>query len=148
MATPRRQASRGLSAGRMKLRGEAEKTPERNAVTDSEGSFTYRELDRVSDSVAAYLLDNGVKPNTFIAVKMGRSKLFLAAVLGIHKAGAAYLPIDADYPEERIAYMLEDSEASIVLTEDTVKIAISEYQNAKQVNAANSVHQIVCFHRS
>ena len=69
---------------------------------------------------------------------MGRSKLFLAAVLGIHKAGAAYLPIDADYPEERIAYMLEDSEASIVLTEDTVKIAISEYQNAKQINFAET----------
>ena len=120
------------------FRSQSEKTPERNAVADSEGSFTYRELDRVSDSVAAYLLDNGVKPNTFIAVKMGRSKLFLAAVLGIHKAGAAYLPIDADYPEERIAYMLEDSEASIVLTEDTVKIAISEYQNAKQINFAET----------
>ncbi|MBP5605891.1 MAG: AMP-binding protein, partial [Ruminiclostridium sp.] len=109
-----------------------------NAVTDSEGSFTYRELDRISDSIAAYLLDNGVKPNTFVAVKMGRTKLFTAAVIGIHKAGAAYLPIDADYPEERIAYMLEDSEAHIVLTEDTVRNAIAGYENAKPINLAET----------
>ena len=120
------------------FRTQAEKTPERNAVTDSEGSFTYRELDRISDNIAAYLLDSGVKPNTFIAIKMGRSKLFTAAVLGIHKAGAAYLPIDADYPEERIAYMLEDSEASIVLTEDAVGKAISKYENAKPINLAEN----------
>ncbi|MBP5605536.1 MAG: AMP-binding protein, partial [Ruminiclostridium sp.] len=120
------------------FREQAEKTPERNAVTDSEGSFTYRELDRISDSIAAHLLDSGVKPNTFVAVKMGRSKLFTAAVLGIHKAGAAYLPIDADYPEERITYMLEDSEANIVLTEDTVRAAINKYENAKPINLAEN----------
>ncbi|MBR5089798.1 MAG: amino acid adenylation domain-containing protein, partial [Ruminiclostridium sp.] len=120
------------------FKSQAEKTPERNAVTDSEGSFTYREIDRISDSIAAYLLDNGVKPNTFVAIKMERSKLFTAAVLGIHKAGAAYLPIDADYPEERIAYMLEDSEASIILTEDAVGKAISKYENAKPVNLAET----------
>ncbi|MBQ9484350.1 MAG: non-ribosomal peptide synthetase, partial [Ruminiclostridium sp.] len=120
------------------FRSQAEKTPECNAITDSEGSFTYRELDRVSDSIAAYLLDSGVKPNTFVAIKMGRSKLFTAAVLGIHKAGAAYLPIDADYPEERIAYMLEDSETRIILTEDTVRDVISKYENAKPVNLAET----------
>ncbi|MBQ4482817.1 MAG: amino acid adenylation domain-containing protein, partial [Lachnospiraceae bacterium] len=101
------------------FKAQAERTPDKNAVTDSEGSFTYGELDRISDQIAANLIENGVKPNTFVAAKMGRSKLFTAAVLGIHKAGAAYLPIDADYPEDRISYMLEDSGAETVLTEET-----------------------------
>ncbi len=98
----------------------AAKAPDHIAVQDEASSLTYRELDDQSDRVAAYLVENGVKPNTFVAVKMGRVKEFVTAVTGIHKAGAAYVPIDASYPEERIRYMLEDSKARVVLTEEVL----------------------------
>ena len=122
-----------------------ERTPDKTAVTDASGSFTYGELDRVSDSIAAFLIDRGVKENSFVAVKMGRVKEFYAAVIGIHKAGAAYVPVDPDYPDERISYMIEDSEAKVILTEEAVAEAVGEYTGSKleelgAVNLATPEH--------
>ena len=94
------------------------KTPDKEAVVAENGSFTYAELDRASDSIAEWLTENGAKG--FVAVRIGRVKEFHAAVLGIHKAGLAYVPVDLDYPEERVNFMLEDSGASVTLTEDKV----------------------------
>nr|AHF25277.1 phenylalanine racemase [uncultured bacterium Contig178] len=117
-----------------------ERGSERTAVTDTAGSYTYGELDRVSDSVAAFLLDRGVQENTFVAVRMGRTRAFVAAVLGIQKAGAAYLPIDEDYPQERVDYMLEDSGAEVLLTEETVKQAVTAFPDAVPVCRATPAH--------
>ena len=103
---------------------QAEKYPDRLAVADENGSLTYKELDEASDCVAAYLLEKGLKENTFVAIRMGRSKEFIAAALGVHKAGGAYVPLDLDYPAGRVTYMLEDSEAKMVITEKTVKQAV------------------------
>ena len=93
------------------------KTPEKIAVADENSNFSYRELDELSDKVAAWLIENGAEENKFVAIRMGRVKEFMAAVIGIWKIGAAYMPIDLDYPEERISYMLEDSESKITITE-------------------------------
>ncbi|MBQ6296676.1 MAG: non-ribosomal peptide synthetase [Selenomonadaceae bacterium] len=98
---------------------QAAKTPENVAVADENSAFSYKALDELSDKVAAWLIENGVEENNFIAVSMGRVKEFLAAVIGIWKIGAAYLPIDIDYPAARIEYMLKDSEAKITITEET-----------------------------
>ena len=65
----------------------------------------------VSNALAAWLIGQGVKENNFVALRMGRVKEFAAAVVGVHKAGAAYVPVDPEYPEDRISFMLEDSEA-------------------------------------
>ena len=99
--------------------------PDHVAVVDSEGSYTYRELDEASDAVARYLIDKGLQPDTFIAIRMDRSRLFMAAALGAHKASVAYLPIDMEYPAERVEYMMEDSEASLTLDEAAVREAIA-----------------------
>ena len=99
--------------------------PESTAVVDSEGSYTYRELDEASDAVARYLIGNGLQPDTFIAIRMDRSRLFMAAALGAHKASVAYVPIDLEYPAERVAYMMEDSEATLTLDESAVRAAIA-----------------------
>ena len=99
--------------------------PDHVAVVDSEGSYTYRELDEASDAVARYLIDKGLQPDTFIAIRMDRSRLFMAAALGAHKASVAYLPIDLEYPAERVEYMMEDSEASLTLDEAAVREAIA-----------------------
>ena len=102
-----------------------ERTPEKTAVSDSKGSYTYDELNRASDRIAAYLHANGVEENSFAAVRMDRVKEFAAAVIGIQKAGAAYLPIDLDYPEERVNYILSDSGVKLLLTEDLVADILS-----------------------
>jgi len=96
---------------------QVENNPDATAVVDIKSFITYRELDRRSDTIAAELLEMGVKPGDFIAVKLPRVKEFIVAVIGIWKAGAAYLPIDPIYPEERIRYMLEDSEARMTIDE-------------------------------
>ena len=96
-------------------------TPENIAVADENSELSYKALDELSDKVAAWLIENGAESNKFVAVSMGRVKEFLAAVIGIWKIGAAYLPIDVDYPAARIKYMLEDSEAKITLTEKIIE---------------------------
>ena len=95
--------------------------PDRIAVTAENGSLSYAELDRLSDHLAAALVEKeNVQPDEFIAVRMGRVKEFHLAVLAIHKAGAAYMPIDLEYPQGRVDYMMADSGARLTLTEDRV----------------------------
>ncbi|MBQ6975450.1 MAG: amino acid adenylation domain-containing protein [Selenomonadaceae bacterium] len=102
------------------FKSQVAKTPENIAVTDENSEISYKKLDELSDKVAAWLIENGVEENQFVAIRIGRVKEFMAAVIGIWKVGAAYLPIDLEYPEERINYMLEDSEAKITLTEKII----------------------------
>ena len=94
------------------------KTPDSIAVVDENTSISYQALDELSDKVADWLREKGTEENNFVAIRMGRVKEFLAAVIGIWKIGAAYLPIDLDYPAPRVEYMLADSEAKITLTEE------------------------------
>ena len=97
--------------------------PDSIALIDEAGSYTYAQLDEYSDHVAAYLINKGIKENDFIAIMMGRTKDFLVAALGAHKAGIAYVPIDTDYPKDRIEYILENSEAGLTLSEDNIREA-------------------------
>ena len=94
--------------------------PDNISVVDRTSQLTYKELDELSDRVAAWLLAKGVNAGDFVAIKMGRVKEFVVAVLGINKTGAAYVPVDPEYPQDRIEYMLEDSEAKVVIDEDTM----------------------------
>ena len=102
---------------------QAVKRPDSIAVVDEKGSYSYSQLDSLSDSICAYLLNNSVEPNDFIALKTSRTKDFVAAALGIWKAGAAYIPIDRDYPEDRVSYMLSDSGAKILFEDESIKEA-------------------------
>ncbi|MCP4150438.1 MAG: AMP-binding protein, partial [bacterium] len=80
--------------------------------------LTYRELNERTAHLARYLQSKGAEPGTIIAIKMERSVKLIIALLGILKTGAAYLPIDTTYPEERIDYILADSSATILLVEN------------------------------
>ena len=124
------------------------KTPDGIAVSDEGGSYTYAGLDRASDSVAAYLIGRGVQENSFVAIRMGREKEFLAAAIGVHKAGAAYVPIDPEYPQERIDYMLEDSGAKVLLTREDVLEAVSENPDPIHINRAVPEHQAYMIYTS
>ena len=95
---------------------QAAKTPERVAVVHGERSLTYGELNRQAERVARRLAsDYGVGPEDLVGLMVGRSELMVAALLGVLKAGAAYVPIDPVYPDERIAHMLDDARPKVTL---------------------------------
>ncbi|MCB0153539.1 MAG: amino acid adenylation domain-containing protein, partial [Anaerolineae bacterium] len=81
-------------------------------------SVTYAELDRRSDQLAAYLQQQGVGPETLVGVYMERSPGLMVSLLGIFKAGGAYVPLDPAFPLDRLALMVEDSGAPLILTQE------------------------------
>ena len=100
---------------------QAARGPDAVAVTFEDRRWTYRELNERADRLARRLSQFGVGPDTLVAVCVERSLDMVAALLGVHKAGGAYVPLDPAYPRERLAYMLRDSEALVVLTETRLR---------------------------
>jgi amino acid adenylation domain-containing protein len=96
---------------------QAIRTPEAVAVSDERQSWSYGELNRRADRVASFLRENGTSSNEPIAICLSRSVELVAALLGVWKAGAAYVPLDSAYPADRMSFILGDSGASLVLTE-------------------------------
>lgn len=94
--------------------------PDAIAVSDRDGEITYGELNRRSDILARNLIDAGVEPDQFVALMMDRSIEFPLSVIAIHKAGAAYTPLDVEYPNERLDYMLKNSQARVLVTKHAV----------------------------
>jgi amino acid adenylation domain-containing protein len=92
-----------------------ENTPDAVALSWSEGILTYRELDRRANRVAWRLRELGIGPEVPVALCAERSPGLVVGMLGILKAGGFYVPLDPDYPEERLAFMLEDSGAPVLL---------------------------------
>ena len=92
--------------------------PDQPALVSSLGPITYRELDELSNRLACWLKSHGARSNALVAVVMEKGWEQVVAVLGILKAGAAYLPIDAGLPAERLQKLLNHGEVSIALTQD------------------------------
>lgn len=90
--------------------------PARIAIASDACSLTYAELDQRSDALASALLAEGVSPGDYVGLLMERSADAIAALLGILKAGAAYLPLDTTWPDERLAFALNDAGARVVFT--------------------------------
>jgi len=88
----------------------------RTAVVDADSSLTYAELETRANAVAGELVANGVAPGSFVGLMLPRRNSFIVSLLGVQKCGAGYVPIDPDYPPDRIAYMLADSEANVLVT--------------------------------
>ncbi|NEW06823.1 amino acid adenylation domain-containing protein [Paenibacillus sp. SYP-B3998] len=95
---------------------QVEKSSEQVAVVFGDDKLTYRELNQKSNQVAGELLDKGIQPGGIIAILMDRSIDMITAILAVLKTGNAYLPIDPEYPQERIQYMLQDSGSRCLLT--------------------------------
>ncbi len=97
------------------IEAKAYQTPHQKAATFRGTSWTYEELNSRANTVASRLISNGIKRGDRVGILTRPSLDMTAAVLGVLKAGAAFVPIDADYPDQRIAYMLEDCGAEVLL---------------------------------
>jgi amino acid adenylation domain-containing protein len=97
---------------------QAEKEPDRCAVSFADLSLSYRELNERANQLAHLLRSRGIGAGSLVAICMERSPLMLVATLGTLKAGAAYVPLDPSFPQQRLRFMLEDSRAPLLLTEE------------------------------
>ena len=91
----------------------------RIAIRTTDRDLTYGEIDKISSCIAETLINNGVKPNTLVAVVMDKGWEQIAAAVAAHKSGAAYYPIDINFPSERIQELLEMGEVTVVLTQSS-----------------------------
>jgi amino acid adenylation domain-containing protein len=103
---------------------QAKKTPGAAAVVFENHLLTYGELDKRANQLAHRLRRLGVGPDILVALCLERSLELIVGVLGVLKAGGAYLPLDLAYPKERLAFMLQDAEASILLTQHSLASAL------------------------
>jgi amino acid adenylation domain-containing protein/non-ribosomal peptide synthase protein (TIGR01720 family) len=109
---------------------QAARNPRSMALVFENQELSYGELDRRSNQLAHYLQKNGVMAETLVPICIERSLEMIIGILGILKAGGAYVPIDPAYPEDRISYMLEDTGAKLVLSNEV---------NRKKLKATISV---------
>ncbi len=100
------------------------RTPQRIAVTFGDYQLSYDALNRRANRLAHRLRAMGAGPGALVGLYLERSPDLLAAMLAVHKAGAAYVPLDPAYPPERIAFMLEDSRAGHVVTQTSLRTAL------------------------
>ena len=109
------------------FQAQARLTPNSLALIHQGRRLTYNELDRHSNQLANHLITLGVGPESLVGVLMDRSLESVIALLGILKAGGAYVPLDAAYPGERLAYMLRDSGAKVLVTKDRFMASLPEH---------------------
>ncbi|KFE69484.1 non-ribosomal peptide synthetase [Hyalangium minutum] len=100
------------------IAAQARKTPAAIAVEAEDGTLSYEELEARAGAVAHELVRRGVTPGALVAIAVERSLGMMVGLLGILKAGGAYVPLDPAYPRERLAFMLEDSGARVVITQE------------------------------
>jgi amino acid adenylation domain-containing protein len=93
------------------------RTPEATAVSFEDRDLTYRELNRRANQLANYLGKKGVRPEVLVGICMERSLEMVVGILGVLKAGGAYVPLDPADPEARLTFMLQDTNAPVVLTQ-------------------------------
>jgi non-ribosomal peptide synthetase component F len=103
-----------------------EKTPNAVAVVFEEQTLSYAELNAKANQLARYLGSRMPGPEALIGVCLERSLDMLVGLLAILKAGGAYVPLDPAYPRERIAYMLNDSNASMLITQENLRPLLGE----------------------
>lgn len=97
---------------------QVKRSPDAVAVVFEDEKLTYRELNEQSNQLAHYLIKHGVGPEVLVGICMERSLDMIIGLLGILKAGGAYVPLDPTFPHDRLAFMLKDSKARILLTQE------------------------------
>ena len=105
--------------------GQASKTPDAPALADARYQFSYREMRQQVVALAKLLRERGVRPGDSVAVALPRSVFLTLALHGIVEAGAAWLPLDTGYPDDRLRMMLEDAKPTLLITTDEQRVRFS-----------------------
>lgn len=121
---------------------QVQKTPNQLAVVFKDQSLTYAELNAKANQLAHYLQSLGVKPEMLVGLCMERSLEMIVGLLAILKAGGAYVPLDPAYPQERLAFMLSDSQAQVLLTQEKLMPLLP--QDKVQVVCLDTNWQKIC----
>ena len=111
---------------------QVEMHPDRVILYATDGEFTYSELNEKANRIAHSLIKKGVGPEDRIMFILNRDSNVMASVFGILKAGAAFIPVDSEYPSERIEHVLTDSESKFIIVDDVIEkkgIDLSEYKD-------------------
>jgi hypothetical protein len=111
---------------------QVERTPDAIAIVFKDQQLTYRELNHRANQLAHYLQSQGIGPEVLVGICIERSLEMLVGLLGILKVGGSYVPLDPTYPQERLAYMIEDSQLPFLLTEESLSTQFSN-QSVKLV---------------
>jgi amino acid adenylation domain-containing protein len=117
---------------------QVEKAPEAVAIVFEDEGITYRELNWRANQLAHYLQERGVVPGALVGISLERSPEMLIAMLGILKAGCAYLPLDPSYPKDRLNLVLQDAKPALLLTRQEDWPAINQ---SRSENPAVRVHE-------
>ena len=116
-----------------------EENKDKLALIADDGEFTYDELNRKSNRIANALIKKGVKPGDKVLFKLKRDSNLTASMWGIIKAGAAFIPVDPEYPEERINYIYNDSEADYIISDFSDSNTLNVFDLLKEENETNPV---------
>lgn len=123
---------------------QAERTPCAAALIFEGKKITYRELNEKANGVARYLKEHyGIQKGELAALVTDRTPEMVIALLGVLKAGAAYVPVDPSYPEERISYILEDAAPKAVLYDDTISEILSEIRDFTPVESERDASSLI-----
>ncbi|MEO7976390.1 amino acid adenylation domain-containing protein [Flavobacterium sp.] len=118
---------------------QVQKRPEAIAVIADNERLTYNELDKKSTQFAVYLINHGVKKETLVPICMDRSVEMVIGLIGILKAGGAYVPIDPNYPKKRIDFIIDDTNAKIIVTTAKLSSLFNDFITEKNVIQIDSV---------
>jgi amino acid adenylation domain-containing protein len=108
------------------VEAQEDRVPDSIVVSFEDSLLSYRELGRRANQLGSHLRRIGIRPDAFIAICMKRSMEMVIAIVGVLKSGGAYVPLDPEYPAERLAFMLNDSGAAMILTHEDVLSEDSE----------------------
>ncbi|MDP5209825.1 non-ribosomal peptide synthetase [Microbulbifer sp. 2205BS26-8] len=122
---------------------QVERTPRAPALIYEDKILSYHELNAQANQLAHYLCEQGVKPDRRVALCVERSLDRVIALLAILKSGGAYVPLDPDHPEERLHFMLADSEPQLLLIDDNVQVCFKQ-SPCKLVNIETDQHLWSC----
>ncbi len=111
------------------IANQCQKNPSKGAISFENSEISYQRLEEQTHQLAHYLVHQGVQPGDFVAVSLPRSIELITVLLAIMECGAAYLPLDPNYPSKRLEFMLEDSEAKYIITNKKSTLAL--HSNAK-----------------
>jgi amino acid adenylation domain-containing protein/thioester reductase-like protein len=110
------------------FRRQVQMTPDNMAVVYHENRYTYREVDAITERIAAYLVSKGLGREDVVSIIIPRCEWMPIAALGVLKAGCAYQPLDPSYPAERLNFMMKDANAKLLIADEGLRSIVDEYQ--------------------